>query len=103
MSRSIRIHEFGDADVLRIETVALVPAYGASQLCAMRGSRPRYGALDARPTIVPPFDIFARDLAVRGVALPALARDDAKLAALRALACRREDQPDARGRPVRRQ
>jgi NADPH:quinone reductase-like Zn-dependent oxidoreductase len=43
-----------------------------------------YGALDTRPTEIPPFDIFARDLTVRGVALPALARDDAKLAALKA-------------------
>jgi NADPH:quinone reductase-like Zn-dependent oxidoreductase len=42
-----------------------------------------YGALDTRPTVVPPFDIFARDLTVRGLALPALARDDAKLAALK--------------------
>ncbi|HEY2048934.1 MAG TPA: zinc-dependent alcohol dehydrogenase family protein [Caulobacteraceae bacterium] len=42
-----------------------------------------YGALDPRPTIVPPFDIFARDLTVRGLSLPALARDDTKLAALK--------------------
>ena len=46
-----------------------------------------YGALDPRPTVVPPFDIFARDLTVRGVALPALARDDAE--ARRAEAVRR--------------
>jgi NADPH:quinone reductase-like Zn-dependent oxidoreductase len=42
-----------------------------------------YGALDPRPTVVPPFDIFARDLTVRGLSLPALARDDARLAALK--------------------
>jgi NADPH:quinone reductase-like Zn-dependent oxidoreductase len=42
-----------------------------------------YGALDTRPTVIPNFDIFARDLTVRGVALSAAARDDAKLAALK--------------------
>jgi NADPH:quinone reductase-like Zn-dependent oxidoreductase len=42
-----------------------------------------YGALDTRPTIVPPLEIFARDLTVRGLALTALTRDDAKLAALK--------------------
>jgi NADPH:quinone reductase-like Zn-dependent oxidoreductase len=42
-----------------------------------------YGALDTQPTIIPPFDVFARDLTIRGVALPVLARDDQKLAALK--------------------
>jgi NADPH:quinone reductase-like Zn-dependent oxidoreductase len=42
-----------------------------------------YGALDSQPTVVPPFDIFARDLTIRGLSLPALARDDEKLAALK--------------------
>ncbi len=42
-----------------------------------------YGALDTRPTIVPPFEIFARDLTIRGLALSALTRDDEKLAALK--------------------
>ncbi len=42
-----------------------------------------YGAFDTRPTVIPNFDIFARDLTVRGVALSAVARDDAKLAALK--------------------
>ncbi len=39
-----------------------------------------YGALDPRPTIVPPFEILARDLTIRGLALT---RDDAQLAALK--------------------
>jgi NADPH:quinone reductase-like Zn-dependent oxidoreductase len=43
-----------------------------------------YGALSPEPTTVPPFDIFARDLTVRGLALPALARDDAALAEMKA-------------------
>ncbi len=42
-----------------------------------------YGALDTQPTVVPPFDIFARDLTIRGLSLPALARNDEKLAALK--------------------
>ena len=42
-----------------------------------------YGALDTRPTEVPPFDVFARDLRVRGLALSALTRDDANLARLK--------------------
>jgi NADPH:quinone reductase-like Zn-dependent oxidoreductase len=36
-----------------------------------------------RPEVVPPFEIFARDLTVRGLALPNLIRDDAQLAALK--------------------
>jgi len=36
---------------------------------AAGGTLVLYGALDTRPTIVPPFDIFARDLTVRGLAL----------------------------------
>jgi hypothetical protein len=40
-----------------------------------------YGALTTDPTAVPPFDIFARDLTIRGLALPNLTRDDAQLAA----------------------
>jgi NADPH:quinone reductase-like Zn-dependent oxidoreductase len=42
-----------------------------------------YGALATGPTVVPPFDIFARDLTIRGLALPNLTRDDAQLAALK--------------------
>lgn len=42
-----------------------------------------YGALDPRPTVVPPFEIFARDLTVRGLALAAVTRNDIHLAALK--------------------
>jgi len=42
-----------------------------------------YGALAADPTVVPPYDILARDLTVRGLALTARTRDDAQLAALK--------------------
>lgn len=57
MSRSLRIHQFGDASVLRIENVEI-----------------------GEP------EVFALDLTVRGLALTALTaltRDDAKLAALK--------------------
>jgi len=50
---------------------------------AAGGTLVLYGALDIRPTIVPPFEIFARDLAIRGLALTTLTRDDLKLAALK--------------------
>jgi NADPH:quinone reductase-like Zn-dependent oxidoreductase len=50
---------------------------------AAAGTLVLYGALDTRPTVVPPFDIFGRNLTVRGLALSALTRDDAKLAALK--------------------
>jgi NADPH:quinone reductase-like Zn-dependent oxidoreductase len=43
-----------------------------------------YGALSPEPTLIPPFDIFARDLTVRGLALTALTRDDGALAELKA-------------------
>ena len=42
-----------------------------------------YGALATDLTVVPPFDIFARDLTLRGLALPSLTRDDVQLAALK--------------------
>jgi NADPH:quinone reductase-like Zn-dependent oxidoreductase len=50
---------------------------------ASGGTLVLYGVFDARPTVVPPFDILARDLTVRGLALTAFTRDDAKLAALK--------------------
>ena len=43
-----------------------------------------YGALDPRPTIVPPFEVFGRDLTIRGLALTALTRDDGRLTTLKA-------------------
>jgi NADPH:quinone reductase-like Zn-dependent oxidoreductase len=43
-----------------------------------------YGALDSEPTIVAPFQVFARNLTIRGFALPGIARDDQQLAALKA-------------------
>jgi NADPH:quinone reductase-like Zn-dependent oxidoreductase len=43
-----------------------------------------FGALSPEPTVIPPFDIFARDLTIRGLSLVALARDDAVLAEMKA-------------------
>jgi len=42
-----------------------------------------YGALSRDQTTVPPFRIFARNLTIRGVSLPAYASDDAQLGALK--------------------
>jgi NADPH:quinone reductase-like Zn-dependent oxidoreductase len=42
-----------------------------------------YGALGRDQTAVPPFHIFARNLTIRGVSLPACASDDAQLGALK--------------------
>jgi NADPH:quinone reductase-like Zn-dependent oxidoreductase len=54
-----------------------------ARVTAAGGTLVLYGALDARPTVVPPFEIFARDLRVRGLALTGLTRDDAQLTALK--------------------
>lgn len=50
---------------------------------ATGGTLVLYGALDTRPTIVPPFEIFARDLTIRGLALTALTRHDERLTAMK--------------------
>ncbi|SFU26594.1 zinc-dependent alcohol dehydrogenase family protein [Paraburkholderia aspalathi] len=42
-----------------------------------------YGALATDHTVVPPFDILARDLTIRGLALPIRTRDDVQLTALK--------------------
>ncbi len=54
-----------------------------NQATAAGGTLVLYGALDPRPTIVPPFEILARDLTIRGLALTALTRNDGQLAALK--------------------
>jgi len=41
-----------------------------------------YGALSRDPTVVPPFHIFARNITIRGLALPAYTTDDIQLARL---------------------
>ncbi|MGB6130942.1 MAG: zinc-dependent alcohol dehydrogenase family protein [Acidobacteriaceae bacterium] len=41
-----------------------------------------YGALSAEPTVLSPFQVFARDLRIRGFALPVIARSDEHLAAM---------------------
>ncbi|MGQ7935329.1 zinc-dependent alcohol dehydrogenase family protein [Paraburkholderia sp. D1E] len=42
-----------------------------------------YGALATDHTVVPPFEILARDLTIRGLALPTRTRDDTQLTALK--------------------
>ena len=50
---------------------------------AQGGTLILYGALAPDPTVVAPFEIFARDLTIRGLAFPSLMRNDAQLAALK--------------------
>ena len=42
-----------------------------------------YGALSAEPTVIPPFQVFARNLTIRGFAFPNIARNDEHLAAVK--------------------
>lgn len=42
-----------------------------------------YGALSAEPTVIRPFQVFARDLTIRGFAFPNIARNDEHLAAVK--------------------
>ena len=59
------------------------PEYATlARATAAGGTLVLYGALDTRPTVVPPFEIFARDRTVRGLALIALTRSDGRLSAL---------------------
>lgn len=51
---------------------------------AVGGRLVLYGALAAEPTVLPPFDVFGKNLTLRGFALTALTRDDARLAELKA-------------------
>jgi NADPH:quinone reductase-like Zn-dependent oxidoreductase len=117
MIRSVRIHEFGGPEVLRIEEVEveepsagevgirvvreimrLTDGKGADlvfdpvggptfaklvEATASGGLLILYGALSRDQTTVPPFHIFARNLTIRGVSLPAYASDDAQLGALK--------------------
>jgi NADPH:quinone reductase-like Zn-dependent oxidoreductase len=60
-------------------------AVGGSGFCSLAkatktgGLLVLYGSLDTQQTVVPPFGIFARDLTIRGFALPVLAKDAANL------------------------
>jgi NADPH:quinone reductase-like Zn-dependent oxidoreductase len=125
MIRSVRIHQFGGPEVLRIEDVEveepgdgevririvateeqdvaseikrLTHGKGADlvfdpvggptfaklvEATASGGLLILYGALSRDQTAVPPFHIFARNLTIRGVSLPAYAANDAQLAALK--------------------
>jgi NADPH:quinone reductase-like Zn-dependent oxidoreductase len=59
---------------------------GFSQLAkatANGGALVLYGALATDATVIPPFDIFARDVTVRGVALTARMRDDVQFEAMK--------------------
>jgi NADPH:quinone reductase-like Zn-dependent oxidoreductase len=53
------------------------------QAAAINGLLILYGALETEPTVISPFQIFDRNLIIRGVALPAIARNDQQLAAMK--------------------
>jgi NADPH:quinone reductase-like Zn-dependent oxidoreductase len=53
-----------------------------SEATATGGMLILYGALSAEPTVIPPFQVFARDLTIRGFAFPNIARNDEHLAAV---------------------
>ncbi len=54
-----------------------------TQSTAIGGRLVLYGALSTEPTLLAPFDVFGRDLTIRGFALTALTRNDARLADLK--------------------
>jgi NADPH:quinone reductase-like Zn-dependent oxidoreductase len=54
-----------------------------AEAAATGGTLVLYGALSPEPTVVPPFQIFGRDLTIRGFSLPNVARNDQQLAAMR--------------------
>ncbi|WP_027796650.1 zinc-dependent alcohol dehydrogenase family protein [Paraburkholderia acidipaludis] len=53
------------------------------QATANGGTLVLYGALSGAPATVPPFDVFARDITIRGISLPAHARNDVQLSAMK--------------------
>jgi NADPH:quinone reductase-like Zn-dependent oxidoreductase len=74
----------GKGAELVFDPVGGPPFANLAMATASGGTLILYGALDPRPTEVPPFEIFARNLTIRGLALTAITRDDEKLAALKA-------------------
>ena len=51
---------------------------------ATGGTLVLYGALDSRPATIPAFEVFGRDLTIRGLALARITSDDRQLSALTA-------------------
>ncbi len=103
--KSLELRTLGAAAVLAVEEVDVVEQVkgltggkganlvfdavgggGFSKLAeatATGGRMILYGALSAEPTVIPPFQVFARDLTIRGFAFPNLARNDEHLAAVK--------------------
>ncbi len=73
----------GKGAELVFDPVGGPPFANLAMATASGGTLILYGALDPRPIEVPPFEIFARNLTIRGLALTAITRDDDKLAALK--------------------
>ena len=104
-SKSDQLRSHGAADVIATSEMDLVQrvrnitngrgaalvfdAVGGSQFTQLQqatetgGLLLLYGAMASEPTVVSPFQIFARDLAVRGFALPKIALDDSHLLSLK--------------------
>jgi NADPH:quinone reductase-like Zn-dependent oxidoreductase len=54
-----------------------------AEATATGGTMVFYGALSVEPTVVPPFQVFGRDLTIRGFAFPNVARNDEPLTAVK--------------------
>jgi NADPH:quinone reductase-like Zn-dependent oxidoreductase len=54
-----------------------------AEATATGGTLILYGALSAEPAVMPPFQVFARDLTIRGFAFPAVVRNDEPLEAVK--------------------
>jgi NADPH:quinone reductase-like Zn-dependent oxidoreductase len=54
-----------------------------AEASATGGTLVLYGALNPEPTVVPPFQIFGRDLTIRGFTFPNVTRNDQQLAAMK--------------------
>jgi len=64
--------------------LSVAPAFqDLAEATATGGTLILYGALSAEPTVVPPFQVFARDLTIRGFAFPAVVRNDERLEAVK--------------------
>ena len=78
-----RLTDGRGADLV-IDPVGGATFEGLVKATATGGMLVIYGAMATDPTIVPPFDVLARNLTIRGLALSAITRDDAYLAAMKA-------------------
>jgi NADPH:quinone reductase-like Zn-dependent oxidoreductase len=87
MARIVRIHEYGDPSVLKIEDIARVvfdPVGGPSfepltQSMSRGGILLEYGALSSEPTPFPLFTVLGKSLTLKGYLYVEIVNDDAAL------------------------